>query len=692
MRLLKISCFGSLAVVIMMMAAATVLEKIYGTEVAFRTFYHSFAFIGLWSVIILTGAMYLWRSGVWHHVPTFLIHVAFVLILIGALVTHLCAQTGELHLRENGQSADSFTAQSGVEQILPFTVALNDFSIKYYRGSQAPMDFISNVTVTDGDKKLQAQIVMNHILKYRGYRFYQKNFDVDERGSVLTVTHDPWGVAITYSGYVMLLMAMLAFFFQKKSRFREALRRLSVIVAVLLLCNVPLSAAQARQSKPKVLPRDVAAEFGRLHVYYNDRIAPLQTLARDYVMKIYGKPSVYGYTAEQVFTGWLFFYNSWMDVPIKLKAKDRGTLREKEKLYILQTVRTTEVLKIFPYVDTVGMVTWYAPNDNLPPELSEEQWMFFKRVLSLIGESIYQGDYGRVNEVVQTLGRYQQKTAGIVLPTPAKIGAERLYNALDRTRPISLFCMTLGVMLFVWFAVNLSRHHRDKPWIRISGAIIATLIGLWLTLLLVLRWVVSSHIPMANGFEMMLLIAWLAMLLGAFGKRLPLILPFAFILGGFALLVATLGESNPQITPLMPVLSSPLLSMHVTCMMLSYTLLGLLALNGMMGLVVMQHETIGKLRDMGMVVLYPAVFLLAVGIFLGAVWANVSWGSYWAWDPKETWALITLLVYAAPFHTRSLPCLDRPRCFHAFCVIAFVTVLITYFGVNFILGGMHSYA
>ena len=95
---------------------------------------------------------------------------------------------------------------------------------------------------------------------------------------------------------------------------------------------------------------------------------------------------------------------------------------------------------------------------------------------------------------------------------------------------------------------------------------------------------------------------------------------------------------------------------------------------------------------LGRLLLYPAVFFLGAGIFLGAVWANVSWGSYWSWDPKEVWALVTFMVYALGFHTRSLPWLARPRHFHLFSVLAFLTVLMTYFGVNFFLGGMHSYA
>jgi ABC-type transport system involved in cytochrome c biogenesis permease subunit len=164
-----------------------------------------------------------------------------------------------------------------------------------------------------------------------------------------------------------------------------------------------------------------------------------------------------------------------------------------------------------------------------------------------------------------------------------------------------------------------------------------------------------------------------------------------FILAGFTMLVASLAGSNPQITHLMPVLQSPLLSIHVLCMMVSYTLFGLVALNGIMGLL-MPLEASAKLRDVSLVILYPAVFILTTGTFIGAVWANISWGNYWSWDPKETWALITMLIYAAMLHSSTMSRFSKPRFFHAYSVAAIIAVLITYFGVNLVLGGMHAYA
>ena len=174
-------------------------------------------------------------------------------------------------------------------------------------------------------------------------------------------------------------------------------------------------------------------------------------------------------------------------------------------------------------------------------------------------------------------------------------------------------------------------------------------------------------------------------------------LPFGFLLCGLTLLVSMLSEANPQITQLMPVLASPLLSIHVVVIMIAYSLLAFIMLNGVTAVILHYSNKecipqIERLQVISRIILYPAIFLLTIGIFVGAIWANVSWGRYWGWDPKEVWALITMLVYALALHPSSLPPFRKPMFFHIFSIVAFLTVLVTYFGVNYILGGIHSYA
>ena len=235
---------------------------------------------------------------------------------------------------------------------------------------------------------------------------------------------------------------------------------------------------------------------------------------------------------------------------------------------------------------------------------------------------------------------------------------------------------------------------------RVNVFLLAALgiIAVYLLSLIGLRGFVSGHLPLSNGYETMQFLALCATLLTfIFYRKFEAVIAFGYMLCGLALLVAMLGEANPPITQLMPVLASPLLSLHVVTIMIAYSLTAFIMLNGIMAIVLRYthkdyQDAVVRLQVMSRLILYPAVFCLALGIFIGAVWANVSWGRYWGWDPKETWALITLFIYAAALHASSLPAFRRPMFFHWFAVIAFLSVLITYFGVNFILGGIHSYA
>lgn len=167
------------------------------------------------------------------------------------------------------------------------------------------------------------------------------------------------------------------------------------------------------------------------------------------------------------------------------------------------------------------------------------------------------------------------------------------------------------------------------------------------------------------------------------------------IVGGLMMLVSVMSSANPKITPLMPVLSSPLLGLHVTVIMVAYALLAFMFVNGVVAVIVriFNKNSVAEIERMAEIsrnIHYPAVMCLALGIMIGAVWANVSWGAYWAWDPKETWSLITLMIYATALHKTMAPSLQKPFGFHIFNILAFLSVLMTYFGVN-MLGGMHAY-
>lgn len=699
-QILKVLSFGSLAAVIVMMMAATVLEKLQGTSVALRLVYHSPVFFALWAVAAVAGLLLLLRLGIAKRPATFALHIALVLILAGALVTHLAGVQGRIHLR-TGEPAALYADADGRGHPLPFSLELEDFRIEYYAGSAQAADYESQLVCRDGDAETRVTVSMNKIFRHRGYRFYQLNYDKDLQGSWLSVNHDPAGVGITYSGYLLLLLSMIAFFFEKDSGFRQVLRRIRTAAPLLLLLLLPQRGLAAGAELPPALPADVAEQFGELYVYYNDRIAPMQTLARDYCLKAYGKAHYGPYSAEQVVSGWLFYYDWWKAEPFKLKAKEVGTDKEREKEAIRMSAASGRAFKIFPiaFADSLVAanpelqpVVWFHCDEPLPEGLEYDRWVFIRRSLDLLHDEIRAENWPEVSRVLARIRAYQEKEAGAVLPPARKIRAERFYNRISRPMVPFMASITLGILVFILSGILMARGRQTPRWLQRVLAGVALLLFCYLTLVLGLRWYVSGHAPFAGSYSVMLLMAWLsslAMLL--LWQRFALVQPLGLILAGFTMLLASLASANPQITHLMPVLQSPLLSIHVLSMMVSYTLFGLVALNGMMGLFLPAAPS-ERLRDVSLLILYPAVFLLTFGTFLGAVWANISWGNYWSWDPKETWALVTVLIYAVSLHGSLLPAFRRARFFHIFSILAFLAVLVTYFGVNLFLGGMHSYS
>ena len=288
---------------------------------------------------------------------------------------------------------------------------------------------------------------------------------------------------------------------------------------------------------------------------------------------------------------------------------------------------------------------------------------------------------------------YQQQKAGDQLPSPLRIKAERLYNSLTTGKWLAIVSIAIGLLFFALAvfrsgtSVNTTRNATRRH--HIIPAIIAGLLTAFLLLIFVLRWIAGGHVPMAGGFDSMSLMAIAIGLLGILSaRRHPLAPSISLMAMGFCLLVAMMSGSNPPITHLMPVLSSPLLTLHVTVIMIAYALF-IFAMLGSVAALIRPAWQQSMMRT-NLLIIYPAEALLALGIILGAVWANISWGNYWSWDPKEVWALITFIVYLHPLVTAPKPG-RQPTGFHIYCIAAFLSVIVTYFGVNLILGGMHAY-
>ena len=748
MKLLKRTAFSLLGILLLILTIATILEKIYGTDFVNEYIYRSVPFVILWGVTAITSLLYIIKSKLHRQPVIFLLHLSLLFILAGAFTTWIYGEQGTMRVRQ-GEQQTSFTDSKGISHQLPFSITLNQFEIIYYKGTLAPMDFISHISVADKDchRQIQGKVSMNHIFSYQHYRFYQSGYSEDNEGSVFSVSHDPYGIGITYAGYTLLLLSTVFFFFSPQSRFRQLLKspllhRSLTVILLLFAFSLNSNFLKANSTSPKVLPREVAEHFGDLYILYNNRICPLQTFARDFTVKLYGSSSYKGLTPEEVLTGWLFYYDSWKNEPIiRIKSNEarklleiegnyarlkdyistineyklekmmnhirsgeqvtdkRGIEEADEKFNIINLVCTGAMMKIFPCRNIAGKtLEWYSQSDQLPQDMDNDKWVFIRKSMSYVNEMIVMKKYNDACLLLEKIKKYQQKECDGLLPADNKFKAEKIYNQFDYSKSVAMACICIGLICFIYYCHCMASQKRTSRKAIIILNILLWIVFTYLSAAICLRGYVSNHLPLSNGFETMQFMAWCTLLLTfLLQRKFAMLLPFGFLLCGLTLMVSMLGESNPQITQLMPVLQSPLLSIHVVVIMIAYSLLAFIMLNGVTAVILHQSqkeckEQIERLQIISQIILYPAIFLLAIGIFIGAVWANVSWGRYWGWDPKEVWALITMLVYALALHPRSLPWFHRTMFFHVFCITAFITVLITYFGVNFLLGGMHSYA
>jgi ABC-type transport system involved in cytochrome c biogenesis permease subunit len=742
--------------VLVCMAAATIVEKSQGTDYAHTHYYGAWWFILIWAVLAALGAFYIIKRKV-KCASTLALHLSFIIILAGALLTHISAKRGMIHLRI-GQPTDTYMAQDeeqGMqEEKLPFSLCLQKFEAKMHDGTNAVADYSSKFTIIDGDDKSEGEVSMNNIYSHRSYRLYQSSYDEDGKGSVLAINADPYGIPVTYTGYALLFISLVWMLFDPKGGYRKLLKspllKKGALMTALILSMGNIQTLHAESAtgnlQNAVLPKETAEKFGELHILYNDRICPVQTFALDFCKKIYGARSYLGLTAEQVLSGWVFYGNTWANEPfIKIKSGEMKTAmnlpdyaslntffnREMGgytigqyvqeyyngqqdkfhqqaadidgKIQIIMELREGISLKVLPYTFTknvkatknhsfikAGTTTWFSPVDKLPQAVEHQHALYIKNVFSLLNGDVKAGNTRRVNEFFVKMKKYQEVSSGNSLPTATQYKAERINNAFPFATILFMANLTLGFIALFYTIYRMTK----KKEIKVLNIALPILLGvsfLALTFGLALRWIISGNVPMSNGYESMLTVAWFVMLIAIFMQfRIRLVMVFGFLLSGFFLLVSHINQMDPAIGQMMPVLNSPLLSMHVSIIMMSYALLSLTFICGIMGICMRSHGE--ELQALSRVFLYPALTCMGFGIFIGAIWANVSWGNYWSWDSKETWALITFMIYAVVVHTQSLPVFRKPLVYHIYITLAFLSIAMTYFGVNYFLTGMHSYA
>lgn len=742
--------------VLVCMAAATIVEKSQGTDYAHAHYYGAWWFILIWAVLAALGAFYIIKRKV-KCASTLALHLSFIIILLGALLTHVSAKRGMIHLRI-GQPTDTYMAQDeeqGMkEEKLPFSLCLQKFEAKMHDGTNAVADYSSKFTVIDGDDKSEGEVSMNNIYSHRSYRLYQSSYDEDGKGSVLAINADPYGIPVTYTGYALLFISLVWMLFDPKGGYRKLLKspllKKGALMTALILSMGNIQTLHAESAtgnlQNAVLPKETAEKFGELHILYNDRICPVQTFALDFCKKIYGARSYQGLTAEQVLSGWVFYGNTWANEPfIKIKSGEMKTAmnlpdyaslntffnREMGgytigqyvqeyyngqqdkfhqqaadidgKIQIIMELREGISLKVLPYTFTknvkatkdhpfikAGTTTWFSPVDKLSQAVEHQHALYIRNVFSLLNGDVKAGNTSRVNEFFVKMKKYQEVSSGNSLPTATQYKAERINNAFPFATILFMANLTLGFIALFYTIYRMTK----KKEIKVLNIALPILLGvsfLALTFGLALRWIISGNIPMSNGYESMLTVAWFVMLISILMQlRIRIVMVFGFLISGFFLLVSHINQMDPAIGQMMPVLNSPLLSIHVSIIMMSYALLSLTFICGIMGICLRSHGE--ELQALSRIFLYPALTTMGFGIFIGAIWANVSWGNYWSWDSKETWALITFMIYAVVVHTQSLPVFRKPLVYHIYITLAFMSIAMTYFGVNYFLTGMHSYA
>lgn len=618
---------------------------------------------------------------------TLLIHIALAVITAGAIVTHYCGIQGKVTLYDGGKPTYEFEKSSGPgEGKFPFGVKLEKAEVDFYPGTTTAMNYRSLLKA--GDESVE--VSMNHVGEIDNWRFYQSGMAADS--STLSVSYDPWGTGITYIGYLLLGIGMTGFFFQRKTLWKALMKqggKAAVFVAVLMFC--PLSGKSTTINGLPAMQAPLAANLGKAYVYWNERVCPIQTMAKDVCYKLYGTDSYKRMSAEQVLSGWLFYYETWLRDYHSQSASNQNdnTKSMAEKEALVRWLGTGEAFKIYPYHTASGDMEWLSLTGKRPSQMSMEQWKFMQRTMPRIQELLLEGNNIQANEVVSELIEGQRLYAGAAyLPSEARMNAERYYNQLARPGYAAAVILLLSLL---YFYISLKYGGVSNKYLRLALTTALGAMSIYTLGLIGVKWWIGGHIPLSNGPETMMFMGLIS-LLGSLAQRRGLIRGSLLLVSAMAWFVAAMGGKTPQIGMLMPVLASPLLSIHVMLVMTSYSLFMLMAILSATALCIKDKSRQKELCRINRIILTPSVFLLAAGIFVGAVWANQSWGRYWGWDPKETCALAMMLIYSVPLHWSKIKQFRKPKFLHLYLLIAVISVAFTYFGANYLLPGLHSYA
>ena len=498
-----------------------------------------------------------------------------------------------------------------------------------------------------------------------------------------------------------------------------------------------------------------AAKFGRLIVQdAGGRMKPVNTFSSELLRKVSHKNTYKGMNSDQVFLSMTQGGNIWIQVPLIYMKSGNDSIRKiigidakQEFASFLDFFDSTGNYKLMPYLDAA----YKAANPNqfekdfietdkkvnlmesalsgtimkiFPiPEDPNNKWVSYpelansgiKGMAATYTQNILQmyftelekasdsKDYKQADGLLESIVGFQKKYGSKVLPSDQKITSEILYNKYDVFQKLPYWYMYASILMLLFTVLKIFKERKFLDYaINTMHVIIGLLFGLH-TLALIARWYISGHAPWSNAYESIIYVAWATMFFGlAFDRKSKLTVASSAFVSAMILTAAYMNWIDPEIGNLQPVLNSYWLMIHVAIIVASYGPFALGMILGVVSLLLIlftneknkakMELNIKEITYINEMALTIGLIMLTIGNFLGGQWANESWGRYWGWDPKETWALISIMVYAFVIHARFVPALRGKWIFNLMSIFAFISILFTYFGVNFHLVGLHSYA
>ena len=676
---------------------------------------------------------------------------------------------------------------------LPFSIKLDDFIAEKQPGTEKSYSaFKSKIEVLNGKESFKDSVFMNNVLDYKGFRFFQASFDEDEKGTILSVSHDFWGTWISYIGYFLLYFAMMAILFDKNTRFNDLkvkvdkIRAKKAALSVLLFFfgfvgfaqdaptnhdghnhaaephqhetsvqkpQMPTVEQSLKEIKKYMVSAEHAEKFGRLVIQdYSGRMKPVNTFSSELLRKVSKNDTFEGYTSDQVLISMNQFPEFWYQIPIIHLVRGNDSIRkiigvDKEAKYaplisffddfgnyklqkqtdeaykevvpnkfqkdfieadkkvnLLYSAISGQILRFFPLPkDTNNKWASYLELQHPTKTNLDVVKNIIPFYFSEAAKASQTKDYKNAESLLKGLSEFQKKFGGKVMLSEDKLEAEIQYNKYDVFKKLFSWYMYAGVLMFAFVIVQI---FNKKKWVSyVVKFFHGTIILLFILHLagLIVRWYISGHAPWSDAYESMIYVAWATMFFGvAFGRKSELTIASTALVTSMILMVAHWNWMDPSIANLQPVLDSYWLMIHVAVIVGSYGPFTLAMILGLVSLFLMiftnkknkakMELNIKEITYINELALTVGLVMLTIGNFLGGQWANESWGRYWGWDPKETWALISIMVYAFVIHARFVPALRGLFAYNFMSVLAFASILMTYFGVNFHLSGLHSYA